>query len=157
MSIKAKSIALIVDTKCLIDKIDEDEKSFHQEGFILNDFKLKLIKIQNESEFLFLTAFQNLQFSFVLNDLAIYMADFILTQCFTKNEDSWKNLYGFILEGYMTKSHILNKIELKLLNRLISINLILECFDFEEKKQLLDLDTFSNVFDFFYLDENLTL
>ena len=29
-----------------IDKIDEDEKSFHQEGFILNDFKLKLIKIQ---------------------------------------------------------------------------------------------------------------
>ena len=156
MAIKAKSIALIVDTKCLIDKIDEHEKSFYREGFILNDFKLKMIQIQNESKFLFLTAFQNVQFSFVLNDLAIYMVDFILTQCFMKNQDSWKNSYDFILEGYVTKSHMLNKIELKLLNRLILFNLIFECFDFEEKEQHLDLDTFSNVFDFFYLDENLT-
>lgn len=156
MAIKAKSIALIVDTKCLIDKIDENEKSFYREGFILNDFKLKMIQIQNESKFLFLTAFQNVQFSFVLNDLAIYMVDFILTQCFMKNQDSWKNSYDFILEGYVTKSHMLNKIELKLLNRLILFNLIFECFDFEEKEQHLDLDTFSNVFDFFYLDENLT-
>ena len=140
----------------MIDKIDEHEKSLYQEGFILNDFKLKKIKIRNESEFLFLTAFQNLQFSIILNDLAIYMADFILTKCFMKNEDSWKNSYDFILEGYMAKSHMLNKTELKLLNRLISFNLIFECFDFEEKKQLLDLYTFSNVFDFFYLDENLT-
>ena len=73
-----------------------------------------------------------------------------------KNQDSWKNSYDFILEGYVTKSHMLNKIELKLLNRLILFNLIFECFDFEEKEQHLDLDTFSNVFDFFYLDENLT-
>ena len=156
MAIKAKSIALIIDTKALIDKMEENESTFNQEGFILSDFKLKSIQVENESEFLFLTAFQNIQFSFLLNDLAIFQANYILTKSFMENDDICKNSYDSILKGYETRSHKLNKTELKLLNRLILFNLIIEYFKFEEKRQIFDVEKFSKVFDFFYLDDNLT-
>ena len=92
---------------------------------------------------------------FFLNDLAICQADFILAKCFTENGDSWKKLNDFILKGYETKFK-LDNLEIRLLNRLIAFNLIFQFLKSDVEKQSFDLNIFTEVFEFFYLDENLT-
>jgi Ser/Thr protein kinase RdoA (MazF antagonist) len=158
MAIKAKSIALCFDTKILLEKLDQTNpsKTLTNEGFILSDFNLKYIRIrESDNGILLLTAFQNIKFSFFLNDLAICQADFILAKCFTENGDSWKKFNHSILKGYETKFK-LDNLEIRLLNRLIAFNLIFQFLKSEVENQSFDLNKFTEVFEFFYLDENLT-
>ena len=158
MAIKSKSIALCFNTKILIEKLDEKNqtKTLTNEGFILSDFHIKNIRIrESDNDILLLTTFQNIKLSFFLNDLAICQADFILAKCFTENGDSWKKLNDFILKGYETKFK-LDNLEIRLLNRLIAFNLIFQFLKSDVEKQSFDLNKFTEVFEFFYLDENLT-
>ena len=142
----------------MIEKLDEKNqtKTLTNEGFILSDFHIKNIRIrESDNDILLLTTFQNIKLSFFLNDLAICQADFILAKCFTENGDSWKKLNDFILKGYETKFK-LDNLEIRLLNRLIAFNLIFQFLKSDVEKQSFDLNKFTEVFEFFYLDENLT-
>ena len=154
VSFKAKSIALILDTKKLIDHLEQTgAANSTPKGLILGDFKPgKIYQSQKQENHLFYsTTFQNATYSYFLNDLAICQSNCMVSSSLEKN-DAWKSMYSHLLNGYESKFK-LDKSELNLLNRLILINIIFEFVDFDENKA--GSEHFSHIFEYFYLDLNL--
>jgi Ser/Thr protein kinase RdoA (MazF antagonist) len=93
-----------------------------------------------------LFSFENIVYSYFLNDLAMSLCDFILNA--TKNSLSRLESARFLLKGYESEFEPLNDLQKELLHNLILFNCILLFTKHDIKNE------YFSIFDEIYLDSN---